>query len=148
MGVLSPATSGVARRIAQSQNKPNNLQEVNSQSDSDLLQQKRRRQMNPFADSDESDESDFVELSELPALPEKSGSKPNLFPKQKINKSKSTLRRIDAEFLAKYRRESKQNLQNVDEDLDYEDPGPAKMPESLNTDVDYDEPIPHSKLLL
>ena len=101
-GVLLPS-SGVARKIAisKAQKTSNSTnQEVNSQSDSDLCQHLSRKR-NPFADSDDDyseEEDDFVDLSELPPLPEKSMLKPNLFPKQKINKTRSEAHRIGTQY--------------------------------------------------
>lgn len=137
-GVLMPA-SGVSRRIAL--NKALTKQNM-SNSESELFSKKKRRQRNPFADSDDSDDSaDFVDLSELPPLPVKNA--PPLLPKQKINKSKSTLRRIDDQLLAKYRSQSKESLATMEDLDDYEDL-PTTTVSNDDDGMDYDEPIPHS----
>lgn len=106
---------------------------VTSQSDSDLVTKKR----NPFADSDDEDDDDFVDISKLPPLPAKSQSKPRLFPKQKINKSRSDLEKINQEILIKLRR----NV--VAQDDDYEEVPTVEVDEGeAGGGEDYDEPIP------
>merc|ERR1712156_556488 len=148
-GVLQPQ-SGVAKKIAISKAAKNMAteaetnQEVNSQSDTDLCQHLSRKR-NPFADSDDDseEEDDFVDLSELPPLPQKSVSKPSLLPpKQKINKTRSEAQRIDKAILDKYRNQTPQKSTQFDEQ-DYED---VKIQEE-DTCFDYDEPIPHSRIL-
>ena len=93
----------------------------------------------------ESDD-DFVDVSELPPLPSKSHPKPALFPKQKINKSPSDLQKIDKALIEKFKHKS-----TLLEDLDdYEDVPPIQTKLIPEEDLaeDYDEPIPHSKLVL
>ena len=104
------------------------------------------RKRNPFADSDddsEEEEDDFVDLSELPPLPQKSISKPSLLPpKQKINKTRSEAQRIDKAILDKYRNQTPPKSTQFDEQ-DYDD----FQTQEDNTSFDYDEPIPHSKIM-
>ena len=156
-GVLLPA-SGVARRIAAKAKAHATDDGVSSQSDSNLASRQSRRR-NPFADSDDeddedNDEDDFVELSELPPLPQK--HLPVLHPKQKINKSQSTRRRIDMALLAKYKTQpSSFNSSFEDYDMvDYDDPeklaaaAAEVVGEEDEEQMDYDEPIPlHAHLL-
>ena len=94
--------------------------------------------------SSSSNDSDFVDVSELPPLPSKSGIQPPLlFPKQKINKSPSDLHRIDKALIEKFKH--KPTLEDLD---DYEDLPEAKMVPEEILGEDYDEPIPHSRLVL
>ena len=100
-------------------------------------------------------EDDFVDLSELPPLPQK--HLPVLHPKQKINKSQSTRRRIDMALLAKYKTQSSSfNSSFEDYDMvDYDDPeklaaaaAAEVVVEEDEEQMDYDEPIPlHAHLL-
>ena len=91
-------------------------------------------------------EEDFVDVSELPPLPSKSSNQikpPLLFPKQKINKSPSDLHRIDKALIEKFKH--KPTLEDLE---DYEDLPEAKLVPEEILGEDYDEPIPHSRLIL
>ena len=124
-GILTSAGRGTKRKIA-SRRKP---AKYVTQSETDL-----RR----FSNTDEDD--DFVDISELPPIPQKI-AKPQIFPKQKINKSQSVRKRIDAEFKEKW-------TKKLDDFEDYEDVPEARLvPEEVLAE-DYDEPIPHARLVL
>ena len=125
-GVLTSAGRGTKRKIA-SRRKP---AKYVTQSETDL-----RR----FSNTDE-DEDDFVDISKLPPLPQKI-AKPQIFPKQKINKSQSVRKRIDAEFKEKW-------TKKLDDFEDYEDVPEARLVPEEDLAEDYDEPIPHAKLFL
>jgi hypothetical protein len=137
MGVLHSGPRGVARKIAQKN--AQNDQVVSSQSDGDLSRRLRKR--NPFADSD--DEDDFVDIQDLPPLPVKKQEKPQLHPKQRINKSRDDIIRIDNELLSKLRSKKDHGLV-VLQDRDYEDVVPTNP---ICSPEDYDEPIPHSSMI-
>ena len=119
---------------------------VKTLSESDLTVRKdQSSSRNPFADSDE-DDDDFVDISDLPPVPQKLSLPPPLFPKQRINRSESDLRRINSVLRKKIppKRKQPNNFATAAEDEmleDYEDLPPASVvPEEPE---DYDEPIPH-----
>ena len=117
---------------------------VKTLSESDLTERKNPRPRNPFADSDEDD--DFVDISDLPPVPQKLSLPPPLFPKQRINRSESDLRRINSVLRKTIppKRKPKNNFPEEEDDMleDYEDlPTASVVPETIAED--YDEPIPH-----
>ena len=78
-------------------------------------------------------------------MPQKLSLPPPLFPKQRINRSESDLRRINSVLRKKIPPKRKpNNFATVEDEMleDYEDLPPASVvPETIAED--YDEPIPH-----
>ena len=150
VGNILSGQSAVARKIAtknHSKAVDGLSSAVTSQSESNLTAAFGTRRRNPFADS--SDEDDFVDIADLPpVVPAKASRPPPALPvKQKINKSKADLAKID-EMLKKSATNlaatSGQEGQNNITDEDY-----AEVPETKQgvgsseyCPEDYDEPVP------
>ncbi len=122
---------------------------VTSQSESNLASLQSRRR-DPFADS--SDEDDFVDVSDLPPIvPAKVARPPPTLPaKQRINKSKADLDKINETLRKSVSNLAKgQSVDNVNDnvpDEDYDEVPDSKSPPPKKSSEfcpeDYDEPVP------
>lgn len=138
-GNVTQANGPVARRILAKAKVTTSLSET-------CLMNKRsrlRRNKNPFDDDDDND--DFVDFEDLPPLPTK--GKPYLPPKQRINKSREDLARIEHEMRSSASElKMKSVLFSDDSDAgeDYEEVPEVPNSSSKYSPDDYDEPLHHS----